>query len=292
MTVPPSIAESATPITPPDNAFGESVLEVEHYTDSLFRFRLTRPPSFRFRSGEFVMLGLPGDRPIWRAYSIASPLWDDSLEFYSIKVAGGPLTQHLQKIKPGDGVWFRKKATGTLVLDALLPGKRLWLISTGTGFAPFAALIRDTETYEKFDQVIVTHTCRHLKDLAYSRQVVAASRADPLVGGLATKQLLYIASTTRAETDQAATSDNTSGVSDAPMADPLLLRGRITALLSSGELYKAADLTPLNHDTDRVMICGSIAMLQDVRNLVEASGFSEGANNAPGQFVVERAFVG
>jgi hypothetical protein len=127
----------------PDGVFGETVTEVEHYTDRLFRFRLTRPASFRFRSGEFVMIGLPGEKPVWRAYSIASPSWDETIEFYSIKVAGGPLTEHLQKIGVGDQVWFRKKPTGTLVLDALLPGKRLWMISTGTGFAPFASLIRD-----------------------------------------------------------------------------------------------------------------------------------------------------
>ena len=116
----------------PDGVFGETVTEVEHYTDRLFRFRLTRPASFRFRSGEFVMIGLPGEKPVWRAYSIASPSWDETIEFYSIKVAGGPLTEHLQKIGVGDQVWFRKKPTGTLVLDALLPGKRLWMISTGT----------------------------------------------------------------------------------------------------------------------------------------------------------------
>ena len=157
----------------PDNVFAESVTEVEHYTDRLFRFRLTRPASFRFRSGEFVMIGLPpqveGERPVFRAYSIASPSWDDTIEFYSIKVPDGPLTEHLQKIKPGDTVWMRKKPTGTLVLDALLPGKTLWMISTGTGFAPFASLIRDPEAYEKFDHLIVTHTCRNVDELTYSQ---------------------------------------------------------------------------------------------------------------------------
>ena len=286
--VAPPVAHVADPpaqISPPDSVFASSVIEVEHYTESLFRFRLTRPPSFRFRSGEFVMLGLPpktaDDRPIWRAYSIASSVWEDSLEFYSIKVANGPLTQHLQKIKPGDPVWFRKKATGTLVLDALLAGKRLWLISTGTGFAPFAALIRDPETYEKFEEVVVTHTCRHIKDLAYSQAVVKASKADPLVGEMAAKQLVYIASTTREEEG-----------GDQPQRPPILCKGRITQLLRGNILCEAAKLPPLDPSQDRVMICGSIAMLKDVRALVEELGFSEGANSAPGQFVVERAFVG
>lgn len=284
---PKPVAHVADSPPAPDNVFAESVLEVEHYTESLFRFRLTRPPSFRFRSGEFVMLGLPpknDTKPggaIWRAYSIASSVWEDSLEFYSIKVANGPLTQHLQKIKPGDPVWFRKKATGTLVLDALLPGKRLWLISTGTGFAPFAALIRDPETYEKFEEVVVTHTCRHIKDLAYSQAVVKASKADPLVGEMAKKQLVYIASTTREEEG-----------GDQPPRPAILCKGRITQLLRGNILCETAKLPPLDPSQDRVMICGSIAMLKDVRELVEELGFAEGANSAPGQFVVERAFVG
>src|SRR5215510_1027204 len=141
--------------------FEEKVLEIQHYTDRLFRFRITRPQSFRFRSGEFVMIGLPNAaKPIFRAYSIASPSWDEELEFFSIKVPDGPLTSHLQKIRPGDTVLMRQKATGTLVLDALTPAKRLFMISTGTGVAPFASLLRDPDTYEKFDRAILTHTCR------------------------------------------------------------------------------------------------------------------------------------
>jgi len=170
----------------PAGIFAETVTEVWHYTDRLFRFRMTRPPSFRFRSGEFAMIGLPNaERPVFRAYSIASPAWDEGLEFYSIKVPDGPLTQHLQKIRAGDTVLMRKKATGTLVHDALLPGRRLWMFSTGTGIAPFASLIRDPETYEKFDEVILTHTCREVAELAYGRQLVTAIKDDPLVGELA-----------------------------------------------------------------------------------------------------------
>ena len=261
-------------VSPPDNVFAETVTEVEHYTDRLFRFRLTRPASFRFRSGEFVMIGLPpqaeGDRPVFRAYSIASPSWDETIEFYSIKVPDGPLTEHLQKIKEGDTVWMRKKPTGTLVLDALLPGKTLWMISTGTGFAPFASLIRDPEAYEKFDHLIVTHTCRDVDELTYSQNTVAETRADPLVGELAKDRLHLVTTTTR---------------EDSP------LMGRITTLMDNSTLYDHLSRPTLNREEDRVMICGSMAMLKDVKDRVEALGFVEGANSAPGDFVVERAFV-
>lgn len=264
-----SLTATDQPVVP-DNAFAETVTEVEHYTDRLFRFRLTRPASFRFRSGEFVMIGLPGEKPVWRAYSIASPSWDETLEFYSIKVPDGPLTEELQKIQPGDTVWFRKKPTGTLVLDALLPGKRLWMFSTGTGFAPFASLVRDPEAYDKFETVIATHTCRLEDELAYSINTVADTKADPLVGEMAADRLHLVTSTTRDET-------------------PLM--GRITTLIENGGLFEALDMPPLDPEIDRVMICGSMAMLKDLKALVEAKGFTEGSNAAPGQFVVERAFV-
>lgn len=266
-------AQPAPPIA--DNLFAETVTEVEHYTDSLFRFRITRPASFRFRSGEFVMIGLPeavtGAKSVFRAYSIASPSWDETLEFFSIKVPGGPLTEHLQNIVPGDTILMRKKPTGTLVLDALLPGKRLWMISTGTGFAPFASLVRDPEAYDKFETLIATHTCRHVNELRYSQDTVTATQNDPLVGELAANRLQLITSTTR---------------EDHP------LTGRITTLLQDGSLYRHLDIDALDPEHDRVMICGSMAMLKDVRALVEAAGFVEGANNKPGSFVVERAFVG
>ncbi|ADE39141.1 ferredoxin--NADP reductase [Candidatus Puniceispirillum marinum] len=268
-----SDVQAPTPI--PDNMFAETVTEVEHYTDHLFRFRITRPASFRFRSGEFVMIGLPeavtGAKSVFRAYSIASPSWDETIEFFSIKVPGGPLTEHLQNIVPGDTILMRKKSTGTLVLDALLPGQRLWMISTGTGFAPFASLIRDPEAYEKFDTLFATHTCRYNDELRYSQDTVAATLDDPLVGELAANRLHLITSTTR---------------------DDHPLTGRITTLLQDGSLYRHLDITALDPEHDRVMICGSMAMLKDVRKLVEAAGFVEGANNKPGSFVVERAFVG
>ncbi len=254
----------------PAGVFAQTVTEVQHYTDRLFRFRMTRPASFRFRSGEFVMIGLPNaEKPVFRAYSVASPSWDEELEFYSIKVPDGPLTEHLQKIKEGDTVLMRRKPTGTLVNDALLPGKRLWMFSTGTGFAPFASLIRDPETYEKFDQVIVTHTCREVTELSYSKHLVASVKDDPLCGEFANGLCLY-ATTTR---------------EDYPVM------GRITELMANGRLFEDLGLPPISADTDRGMICGSMEMLKDTKALLEGFGLVEGSNSKPDTFVVERAFV-
>ena len=254
----------------PAGVFTQTVTAVEHYTDRLFRFRITRPDTFRFHSGEFIMIGLPNaEKPVFRAYSIASPSWDEELEFYSIKVPDGPLTEHLQKIGVGDTVLMRRKPTGTLVNDALLPGKRLWMFATGTGFAPFASLIRDPETYEKFEEVIVTHTCREAAELAYSRALVASVREDPLCGEFASGLRLY-ATTTREET-------------------PVM--GRITDLLTSGRVFDDLGLPPIAPETDRGMICGSMAMLKDTKAALEGFGLAEGSNSQPGTFVVERAFV-
>jgi ferredoxin/flavodoxin---NADP+ reductase len=258
----------------PAGLHAERVTSVQHYTDRLFRFRVTRPQSLRFRSGEFVMIGLPQEnaaKPTMRAYSIASPSWDEELEFFSIKVPGGPLTENLQKIQPGDQILLRPKPTGTLVNDALTPGKRLFCLSTGTGFAPFASLIRDPETYEKFEQVIVTHTCRTSAELQYSYETVEAALNDPLVGEFANGRLKHFASATRDEHTHT---------------------GRITALIQSGEFFETLGLTSFNAEDDRIMLCGSMAMIKDVRAHVEPLGFTEGSNNEPGSFVVERAFVG
>lgn len=256
----------------PAGCFAETVTQVKHYTDRLFAFRMTRPASFRFRSGEFVMIGLPNaEKPVFRAYSIASPSWDEELEFFSIKVAGGPLTEHLQKIRPGDTVLMKKKPTGTLVNDALVPGKRLYMFSTGTGIAPFASLIRDPETYEKFEQVILCHTCREVAELAYGFETVQKTREDPLVGEEASKQLVHYATTTREESPR---------------------MGRITELVRSGRLFEDLGVPPLDPATDRGMICGSMDFLKETKALLEAAGLTEGANNRPAEFVVERAFVG
>ncbi|MEM6666068.1 MAG: ferredoxin--NADP reductase [Pseudomonadota bacterium] len=262
----------AAPFVVPDGVFGETVTAVEHYTDRLFRFRMTRPASLRFRSGEFVMIGLPrGGKPVYRAYSIASPSWDDELEFYSIKVPDGPLTERLQKIRPGDTVLMKKKPTGTLVNDALLPGSRLWLFSTGTGLAPFASLVRDPETYEKFETVILCQTARTVAELAYGAQVVEQTRADPLVGEMAAGRLRFYPTTTRDA------SPNT---------------GRITDLIRNAKVFADLGLPSLDPETDRAMICGSMEMLKETKALCEAAGLVEGANNRPATFVVERAFVG
>ena len=254
------------------NVHSERVLEVQHYTDRLFRFRVTRPQSLRFRSGEFVMLGLPDDaKHVMRAYSIASPAWDESLEFFSIKVPGGPLTERLQKIQVGDEILLRPKTTGTLVNDALLPGKRLFMLSTGTGVAPFVSLIRDPETYEKFESIILTHTCRTVGELKYGFDSVVATRKDPLVGEEASTRLKHFASTTRELSEH---------------------NGRITSLIESGEFFNALGIPTFDAKNDRIMMCGSMGMIKDIRHMLEPNGFTEGSHSQPGNFVVERAFVG
>jgi len=251
----------------------QTVTAVRHYTDRLFSFRVTRPKSLRFRSGEFVMIGLMGDngRPLLRAYSIASPSWDDELEFYSIKVPDGPLTSRLQHIQPGDDLILRPKPVGTLVHDALLPGKRVYFFATGTGFAPFASLLRDPETYERFDEVIITHTCRDVAELTYGRELIEGLTDDPLIGEMVAGKLRYYPTTTREQSPR---------------------MGRITALIADGTLFKDLSVPPLNPVTDRAMVCGSLAFNMDIKVLLEAAGLREGANSEPGEFVIEKAFVG
>lgn len=219
------------------------------------------------------MIGLMGDdgRPIMRAYSIASPSWDDELEFYSIKVSDGPLTSRLQKIEVGDAVIIRPKPVGTLVVDALLPGRRLYFVSTGTGVAPFASLIADPEVYEKFDEVILMHTTRTIADLAYGKQVVENALANPLIGEEAAVKLKYYPTTTQ----------EISGT-----------MGRPTDLLKSGQVTNALGLSGLNAADDRLMICGSIGLNNDMKDILGAAGFTEGSNSQPGEYVVEKAFVG
>ena len=251
----------------------QTVTSVKHWTDRLFSFRVTRPPSLRFRSGEFVMIGLLGDagKPLLRAYSIASPAWDDELEFYSIKVPEGPLTSRLQHINVGDQIILRPKPVGTLVHDALLPGKRLWFLATGTGLAPFASLMREPDTYEKYDQIIMMHTCREVAELAYGRDLVASLKEDPLIGDLVGDKLLYYPTTTREQTGQ---------------------MGRITDNLTSGKVFADLGLPPMEPATDRAMVCGSLAFNIDVKAVLEGFGLREGANSEPLEYVVEKAFVG
>ncbi|MEM1429995.1 MAG: ferredoxin--NADP reductase [Pseudomonadota bacterium] len=258
----------------------ETVTHVQHWTDRLFSFRTTRPRSLRFRSGEFVMIGLVGDpdpktgkaRPILRAYSIASPAWDEELEFYSIKVQDGPLTSRLQHIQPGDRIILKPKPVGTLVHDALLPGKRLWFFATGTGIAPFASLVREPQTYEDYERIILTHTCRDVAELEYGRRLIDSLKDDPLIGELVGDKLVYYPTTTREESPR---------------------MGRITTLLEDGTVF--ADLGiegGLSPDTDRAMVCGSLPFNLDMKEILERHGLREGANSDPAEYVVEKAFVG
>ena len=251
----------------------QTVTFVRHWTDRLFSFRVTRPKTLRFRSGEFVMIGLLDDRgkPLLRAYSIASPSWDEELEFYSIKVPDGPLTSRLQHIKVGDQIILRPKPVGTLVHDALLPGRRIWVLATGTGIAPFASLMRDPETYDKYDQVIMMHTCRTVAELEYGRQLVEGLKDDPLIGEMVAGKLLYYPTTTR---------------EDSPRM------GRITDNLTSGKVFADLGLPPMDPEEDRAMVCGSLAFNHDVKAVLEKFGLHEGANSEPLEYVVEKAFVG
>ncbi len=251
----------------------QTVTQVEHWTDRLFSFRVTRPKSLRFRSGEFVMIGLLGDngKPLLRAYSIASPAWDDELEFYSIKVPDGPLTSRLQHIQPGDQIILRPKPVGTLVHDALLPGKRIWFFSTGTGFAPFASLLREPETWENYDEVVITHTCRDVAELAYGDRLIENLANDPLIGDMVDGKLRYYPTTTRETSPK---------------------MGRITTLLKDGTVFADLGIDPINPETDRAMVCGSLGFNADMKDVLEGFGLREGANSDPKEYVVEKAFVG
>jgi len=249
----------------------EKVLSVRHWTDTLFSFRATRNSSFRFQNGQFAMIGLEVDgRPLLRAYSMASANHEDELEFFSIKVADGPLTSRLQKIREGDTILVGRKATGTLVADNLLPGERLLLLSTGTGLAPFASLIKDPDVYERFDTIVLVHGCRQVSELAYGEELVAKLRDDDLFGPLLSEKLVYYPTVTR---------------------EPFRNRGRITDLITSEQLFNDIGRPPLDIATDRIMMCGSPAMLEELRQMFEARGFAERSNSEPGHFVIEKAFV-
>ena len=250
----------------------ETVLKVHHWNEHLFSFTITRPASFRFRSGEFVMIGLPGDqRPLLRAYSVASPSYAEELEFLSIKVPDGPLTSRLQKIQPGDEIFLGRKPTGTLVTDALLPGKRLFMLSTGTGLAPFLSLIRDPDVYELYEQVVVVHSVRRVSDLACRAELESHLADDPLVGEQALVQLHYVPTVTREE---------------------FHTTGRINTLIENGKLFEGLEGDKaLNPETDRGMLCGSMNMIKEFQGYLTDIGFIEGSNANPGQFVIERAFV-
>jgi len=279
----PVTQSQATPVpkvpTLPD---AQTVTEVKHYTDRLFSFKCTRPASLRFRSGEFVMIGLMGDpdpktgkqKPLLRAYSIASPSWDEELEFYSIKVQDGPLTSKLQHIQPGDEVILRPKPVGTLVHDALLPGKRIWFFATGTGFAPFSSLLREPQTYQDYDEVVITHTCRTVGELTYGAEIIEGLKTDELlnevIGDGFWKKIKYYPTTTR---------------EDSPKM------GRITDLMRSGEAFEDLGVAPINPEHDRAMVCGNLAFNLEIKDMLEGYGLEEGANSDPKTYVVEKAFL-
>ncbi len=252
--------------------FKETVLEVHHWTDTLFSFKTTRNPGFRFRNGEFTMVGLeqPDGRPLLRAYSITSANYEENLEFFSIKVPNGPLTSQLQHIRPGDSVLVNSKSTGTLVTDHLLPGRFLYLISTGTGLAPFMSIIKDPEVYTQYEKVILTHSVRLEDELAYRTFIETELPENEYFGEEVREKLIYYPTVTRQ------TFSNT---------------GRITEKLTSGELNQAIGLPTLSPENDRFMLCGSPSMLKDTCAILDGLGFSEARNGHSGHYVIERAFV-
>ena len=254
------------------SAFSEAqVLSVHHWTDRLFSFTTTRDPALRFSNGHFTMIGLRvNDKPLLRAYSIASANYEDHLEFLSIKVEDGPLTSRLQHIQVGDTIIVGRKPTGTLVVDYLLPGKRLYLLATGTGLAPFMSIVRDPTTYEKFEQIILVHGVRTVEELAYHDLLLQTLPAHEFLGDIVSSQLMYYPTVTR---------------------EAFRNMGRIPDLLQSGKLRQDLGIPQLNPAEDRVMICGSPGMLRDLKSMLEHRGFAEGNTSTPGAFVIERAFA-
>jgi len=249
----------------------ESVLSVHHWTDTLFSFTTTRDSSFRFRNGEFTMIGIEVDnKPLLRAYSVASANYEDKLEFFSIKVPDGPLTSRLQHLREGDPILVSRKATGTLVIDNLHSGRNLYLVGTGTGLAPFLSVIKDPETYERFEKIVLVHGCRHVAELAYGEMIRETLPQDDFLGEYVRNQLIYYPTVTR---------------------DPFHNRGRITDLMASGKLFDDIGLPSIEAEFDRVMLCGSPALLQDMRVMLLEREFIEGNHGEPGQFVVEKAFA-
>ena len=249
----------------------ERVLSVHHWTDRLFSFTTTRDTALRFSNGHFTMIGLRvNDKPLLRAYSIVSANYEEHLEFLSIKVPDGPLTSRLQHIQVGDTIIVGKKPTGTLLIDYLLPAKRLYMLSTGTGLAPFLSVIRDPETYEKFDEVILVHGARQVAELAYHDYLTQELPQHELLGEMVTQQLKYYPTVTR---------------------EPFRHQGRINELIESGKLFTDLGVPPLDPLTHRAMLCGSPEMLASLKLLLEQRGFDEGNTTRPGDFVVERAFV-
>lgn len=249
----------------------ETVLSVHHWNDTLFSFKTTRDAGFRFRNGEFTMVGLEVEgRPLLRAYSMASANHEETLEFFSIKVPDGPLTSKLQHLKQGESVLVGKKPTGTLVTDNLLPGKHLYLLGTGTGLAPFLSLIKDPAIYDAFDKVVLVHGVRFVQDLAYQDYITTSLPDDEYLGEMVREQLIYYPTVTR---------------------EPYQHNGRITALMESGKLFQDIGLPDIDRAEDRVILCGGPGMLEDTRSFLETRGFEEGTRAHLGSFLIEKAFV-
>ena len=249
----------------------ETVLSVHHWNDTLFSFTTTRDPGLRFKTGQFVMIGLPVEgKPLMRAYSVVSAHYTDHLEFYSIKVPDGPLTSRLQHLQVGDKLLVSRKPTGSLIMDNLKPGRHLYLLSTGTGLAPFMSIIRDPDTYERFEQVILVHGVRQVNELAYQDYITQELPQHEFLGEMVSKQLKYYPTVTR---------------------EPYKNQGRVTDLMENGKLFADLGVPTLNPAEDRVMICGSPGMLRDLKRICEERGLQEGNTSTPGAFVIERAFA-
>lgn len=247
------------------------VLSVHHWTDALFSFTCTRDPSFSFESGKFAMVGLEiDDRPVTRAYSIASANCGQDLEFLSVRVPDGPLTSRLQRLQVGGSVLVSHQSGGTLVLDNLLPGRTLWLLATGTGIAPFMSIIRDSAVYTRFERVVLAHSCRHVRELAYRDYIMVELPKHPQLGEQVRKKLIYYPTVTR---------------------DPFPNTGRVTGLIETGRLFTELHLDPFVPERDRLMLCGSTRMLDELRTLLQKRGFDEGSHATPGHYVAEPAFA-
>lgn len=249
----------------------EQVLSVHHWNDTLFSFRTTRDPGLRFENGHFVMIGLMIDgKPLMRAYSIASANYEETMEFFSIKVQDGPLTRHLQNLKPGDELLVGKKPTGTLTIDNIRPGKRLWLLGTGTGLAPFLSITRDPDTWAAFEQVIVVHGVRWTSELAYADLFERELPQNEFFGEDVRAKLKYYPTVTR---------------------DAFRNQGRITDLLLNGKMVADLGLPALNVEEDRFLLCGSPSMLKDTQAILDGLGFAETRHGELAEYAIERAFV-
>ncbi|WP_260292805.1 ferredoxin--NADP reductase [Sedimenticola hydrogenitrophicus] len=253
------------------NLIRERVISVHHWNDTLFSFKTSRNDAFRFHNGHFTMIGIEVEgRPLMRAYSIASANYEDELEFFSIKVPDGPLTSRLQKIQAGDELLLSKKPTGTLIADHLLPGKRLYLLATGTGLAPFLSIIKDPDIYERYDKVILTHGVRYVSELAYRKMIIEELPQNEYFGDLVREKLIYYPTVTR---------------------EPFPNQGRLTDLMESGKLFEDIGLPAFDRENDRFMVCGSPGMLRDTCAILQRRGFEESRHGVQGSYVIERAFV-